>query len=101
MSKETIGKFYEVSRDAIDHVINSSDSVLPGLAYLTLKRYQQKHDTKVTTGGRPALQRVLGISDRKTRKVLEDLKGVAWGASHHDIALTDVATWNEAVPSCT
>ena len=101
--KSTIGHFYEVSKGVIEAIADHDRAALV-LAYLALKRYQQRNNRDVTTGGRNALGRVLGISQRRAMKLMDELRCIAWGPDHHETALVDAHDWNavcgegEAVP---
>ena len=101
--KNTIGKFYEVSKGAIE-VIADHDRAALVLAYLALKCGQQKTNRNVVSWGRNALVKVLGISQRRAMKLMNELRAIAWGPHHHETALVDAHAWNavcaegEAVP---
>jgi hypothetical protein len=91
--KTTIGKFYSVSKGAIEAVAEYERAALV-LAYLTLKCGQQKHDNKVVTWGRNKLMNVLGVSQRHAMKLMDELRGIAWGPGHHQTAVVDARDWN-------
>ena len=92
--KSTIGKFYSVSKGAIEQVAKHSERAAVVLAYLALKRYQQRQNPDVTTGGRMALAKVLGISERRAMKLMDELRAVAWGGSYQETALVNANAWN-------
>jgi len=93
--KNTVGQFYEVSKGAIQHVAAHSNRAAVVLAYLALKRYQQRGNLNVTTGGRPALAKVLNISQRRAACLLDELRSIAWGKSHLETAMMDAHVWNK------
>lgn len=93
--KNTVGQFYEVSKGAIQNVAAHSNRAAVVLAYLALKRYQQRDNRDLTTGGRPALAKVLNISHRQASRLMDELRSIAWGKSHLETALMNAYVWNE------
>jgi len=94
--KSTVGQFYAVSRGAITHVAEHSDRAAVVLAYLALKRYQQRNYNDVVSGGRMALAKILGVSQRRAMNLMNELRAIAWGKGFKDTAMIDAHTWNAA-----
>jgi len=95
ISKNGLGLFYAVSSEAIRHVADHSDRAALVLAYLALKRHQQKHRTHVISAGAPTLQKAFDISYPRARKLLKDLQSIAWGPAFYNCAVVDAKIWNQ------
>ena len=95
IAKKGLGLFYEVSREAINHVAQHSSRAALVMSYMALKRHQQKANRDVVTAGRNSIVNTLHTSRPKAIKLINDLKAVAWGQSYRDTALMDVQHWNQ------
>jgi len=95
VSKKGLGRFYEVSHEAINHVADHGNRAALVLAYLALKRHQQRNQRHVVTAGRRALVNTLGISEHRAKKLLDELHALAWGPGDSETAVVDAVRWNQ------
>jgi len=95
IAKKGLGRFYEVSHEAINHVADHGNRAALVLAYLALKRHQQRNNRHVVSAGRRALVNTLGVSEHRAKKLLDELHALAWGPGDNETAVVDAVRWNQ------